>query len=60
MPTKPWEPPPVQQDRDGQPAGSETDQPRNLESPRRKPDANYDVRYGAYESEDINTQGSER
>jgi hypothetical protein len=57
MPTKTWEPPPVQQDRDPQPENRFTDQPRSFDAPGRAPDANADARD---DEEPINTHGSER
>lgn len=63
MPTKTWEPPPSQADRDHQPIGQEMDQPRNPDSSQHHPDVNHDVRYDPLEpieDEEINTHGSER
>jgi hypothetical protein len=60
MPTKTWEPPPEQQDRETQPVAPDADQPRNLDTRPRPSDVNDDVRNGGVEYEHINTHGSER
>ena len=64
MPTKTWEPPPMEPDTDARPHQAGSAEPGNFETPRddrgRNPDASVPPEGGRVDYEEINTHGSER
>ena len=64
MPTKTWEPPPIQPDTDVRRQSAGSAEPRNFEPPRsdrgRNPDAAQVRERGRVDYDEINTHGSER
>jgi hypothetical protein len=64
MPTKTWEPPPLQSDTETRSSADRSDEPRNIETPPSgrglNPDAVPDLDRTDSDLEDINTHGSER
>lgn len=63
MPTKTWEPPPMQSDTATRRRKAESAEPGNFEPARRERARNSDASLperGSVDYEDINTQGSER
>ena len=64
MPTKTWEPPPMEPDTDMRPRQASSAEPSNFETARgdrgRNPDASNTAERGSVDYEEINTHGSER
>ena len=64
MPTKRWEPPPIQPDTGDRPRSTESAEPRNFAPDRgdraRNHDASVPPERGRVDYEEINTHGSER